>query len=131
MGRPAAGHHIACVNPADVGGREKHLLSGAVFPTRSRFAGDLAASRWAKTPFLELRNFYTASCVDGGGGFNYLAVEPAPGPGDTRTSPVDLDSPMWRTPLGLHVLDYQFAQGDLADLIVRKADVARARDAAR
>jgi hypothetical protein len=127
-GHPDAGHQTACVNPADVGGEGKHLLSGAVFPTRSHFAGDLAASRWAKTPFLELRDFYSASCVNGGGGFHYLAVEPAPGPGDTRTSPVDLDSPIWRTPLGLHVLDYQFAQGDLVDLVARKAAAARAGD---
>jgi len=128
LGRPLAGRQIACVNPADVGGAGKHLLSGAVFPTRSRIAGDLAASRWAKTPFLELRDFYSASCVDGGDGFHYLAVEPAPGPADKRTSPVDLDSPMWHTPLGLHLLDYQFAQGDLVDLVRRKAAVAAKRD---
>ena len=130
LGRPPEGRQVACVNPADVGGTGKHLLSGAVFPTRSHFAGDLAASRWAKTPFLELRDFYAASCVDGGGGFHYLAVEPAPGPGDRRTSPVDLDGPMWRTPLGLHVLDYQFAQGDLEALVERKAAVAAKRDGA-
>jgi len=130
LGRPLEGRQIACVNPADVGGAGKHLLSGAVFPTRSRIAGDLAASRWANTPFLELRDFYSASCVDGGDGFHYLAVEPAPGPTDKRTSPVDLDSPMWRTPLGLHLLDYQFAQGDLVDLVQRKAAIAAKRDEA-
>jgi hypothetical protein len=128
LGHPLVGRPIACVNPADIGGQGKHLLSGAVFPTRSRLAGDLAASRWAKTPFLELRDFYAASCVDGGGGFRYLGVEPAPAPGDRRTSPVDLESPMWRTPLGLHVLDYQFAQRDLVDLVVRKAQVAETSD---
>jgi hypothetical protein len=41
---------------------------------------------------------------------------------------VDLESPMWRTPLGLHVLDYQFAQRDLVDLVVRKAQMAETRD---
>jgi fermentation-respiration switch protein FrsA (DUF1100 family) len=127
VGRPPAGRRIACVNPADVGGQGRRLLSGAVFPTRSRIAGDLAASRWAKTPFLELRDFYAASCIDGADGFRYLGVEPAPGPGDRRTSPVDLDSPMWRTPLGLHVLDYQFVQRDLVDLVVHKAQVAASR----
>ena len=123
MGPPPPGRRTACVNPANVGGG-KHWLSGAVFPTRSRFAGDLAASRWATTPFLELRDFYDARCADGRDGFRYLAIEAAPGPGDSRESPVDLESPMWGTILGLHVLDYQFAQEDLVDLVRRKAVVA-------
>lgn len=131
MGPPPAGRRTACVNPASVGGIGKHWLSGAVFPTRSRFAGDLAASRWATTPFLELRDFYDAWCVDGRGGFRYLAIEAAPAPGDVRESPVDFDSPTWRSVIGLHVLDYQFAQGDLVDLVRRKAVVAAAEADAR
>jgi hypothetical protein len=134
---PRAGRTTACVNPASVAGGGKPWLSGAVFPTPTGPAavGNLpslrASSRWATTPFVELRDFYRAWCVDGAAGFRYLAVEAAPGPGDTRESPVDLDNPMWRTMLGLHVLDYQFAQGDLMDLVRRKAAVASRRDRAR
>ncbi len=124
---PPAGRRTACVNPANVAGDGKHWLSGAVFPTGSRFASHFAASRRVTTPFLELRDFYEAWCVDGRDGLRYLAVEAAPGPGDTRESPVDLDSPAWRTMLGLHVLDYQFAQRDLVDLVKRKAAVAARR----
>jgi hypothetical protein len=128
MGWPPPGRELACVNPADVGASGAHRLSGAVFPTRSRIVGDLAAARWAKTPFLELPDYYAASCVDGGDGFRYLGVASAPVPGDQRAKPFDLDGAMWRTPFGLHIVEYQFVQADLIDLVAHKAAVAARRD---
>jgi hypothetical protein len=124
MGWPAPGHETACVNPAGLGGGAGvHRFTGAVFPTRSRLAGDLGAAPWAKTPFIAVRDYYGAACVDGGAGFRYLAVSAAPRPGDRRTSPFDLDGPRWRTPFGFHIVEFQFAQQDLIDLVARKAEV--------
>jgi hypothetical protein len=117
---PPPGHHLACVNPADVAGNERHWLSGATLPTRSRFRDRLPGSEWAKTPFLVMPDFYAARCMVGPNGFHYLAVEPATGPGDTRKSPVDFDLALWRTRLGMHLLDMQLSQGDLVSLVARK-----------
>jgi hypothetical protein len=120
-GPATAGRHTACVNPAGAGDDGKHLLSGAAFVTRSRFRDTMPGAELATTPFVVLRDFYEAWCTDGNDGVRFLAVQPAPGPGDTRTSPVHLDAPMWRTRLGLHLLDFQLAQDDLVRLIQRKA----------
>ena len=81
------------------------------------------------TPFIVLRDFYSAWCVDRPDGFSYLAVTPDPAEGDTRKSPIDLDGARWhqqfaRIQLGLHILDYQFTQDDLVSLVARKAAVA-------
>jgi pimeloyl-ACP methyl ester carboxylesterase len=123
-GPPGAGRRTACVNPADVGSAAKHRLSGAVFPVRSRFEGDLVARAGATTPFVVLRDFYSAWCVDRADGFRYLAVEATPGPGDVRESPVDMSRSFWRTRLGLHLLDLQLSQEDLLHLVEQKAAIA-------
>jgi hypothetical protein len=78
----------------------------------------------ATTPFVVLRDFYSVWCVDRADGRRYLAVEATPGPGDVRESPVDLSRSIWRSRLGLHVLDVQFAQEDLVHLVEQKAAIA-------
>ncbi len=89
----------------------------------------MPGSRWASTPFVVMRGFYSAWCVDRPDGFSYLAVTPDPGPGDSRVNPLDLDSSRWRqqvgrVQLGLHILDYQFTQDDLVKVVEHKAAVA-------
>jgi hypothetical protein len=54
-------------------------------------------------------------------GFRYLAVSEARGAGDTRESPVDLAAFVLNTGLGLHILDFQLPQGELIDLVARRA----------
>jgi hypothetical protein len=73
------------------------------------------------TPFLVMRDFYAGECVDGPNGYRYLAISAAPKAGDQRLSPVDLQATRLNTLLGLHILDLQFPQGDLIDLVARKA----------
>jgi hypothetical protein len=124
-GPPPRGRRTACVNPADVAGTEEHLLSGAVIPTRSKFRPDAPAAEGVTTPFILLRNFYRAQCVDGKDGFRYLAVEAAPPPGDERKNPINFDEVTWRTPLGLHLLDFQLPQEDLVDIVKHKAKVGQ------
>jgi len=91
----------------------------------------MPGSAWATTPFIVLRDYYTAWCVDRPDGFSYLAVTPDPSPGDTRASPIDLEGVRWRqqfarVQLGLHILDFQFTQDDLVKLVAHKAEVAAA-----
>jgi hypothetical protein len=122
-GPPPVGDRSACVNPGDVATGAKHPLALAVFPTRSRYRVAMPGSSWAKTPFIALPGFYEAWCTDGQDGFRFLAVEEAHHPGDVRESPIDLTTAAWRTKLGLHILDMQFAQGDLVRMIQRKAAI--------
>jgi pimeloyl-ACP methyl ester carboxylesterase len=120
-GPPPRGRRTACVNPADVVGNEQRLLSGAVIPTRSKFRPDAPAAQGTTTPFILLRNFYRAQCVDGKDGFRYLAVEAAPAQGDVRTNPVNFDEVTWRSPLGLHLLDFQLPLEELVQMVKHKA----------
>jgi hypothetical protein len=122
-GPPPAGRTSVCVNPADVAGGGKRRLMSAVLPTSSlyRMKGTMPGGSWVTTPFLVLRDFYEAECVDGKSGFRYLAVEAAPSAGDTRTNPVDFDNVIWKFQLGLHLLDFQLAQGDLVEMVARRA----------
>jgi len=119
-GAPPAGLRTACVNPADLGGTEPHVMSGATYPTQSRYRDGMPGSGIAKTPFVVVPDFYSAECVDGHDGFRYLAVREAHAPGDLRASPVDLARSLWKTRLGLHVLDFQLSQGDLIRIVRSK-----------
>jgi hypothetical protein len=113
-GAPPKGKRRACVNPVAPGDDGSHLLSGAVYPTHSRYRDGMPNSRAGNTPFLVVPDFYTAQCVDGADGFRYLAVDEAHAPGDARPSPVSFDWRGWKTRLGLHVLDFQLAQRSLS-----------------
>jgi len=123
-GPPPRGRRTACVNPTDVAGNERRLLSAAVFPTRSKFRPGMPSIEGATTPFLLVRDFYGAQCQDGKDGFRYLAVEAAPRKGDTRSNPVNFDETIWRSQLGLHLLDFQLSEGDLVEMVKHKAKAA-------
>jgi hypothetical protein len=115
-----AGNETVCVNPASLGGGPtQRLFSRAYFPTIGPFH-DLAP-----TPFVVLRDFYAGRCVTGLHGFRFLGVSLASARGDKRKSPIDFSSFWLTTQMGLHILDLQFAQGDLIDLVARKAAAAR------
>jgi hypothetical protein len=125
-GPPPAGRTSVCVNPADVADNKRRHLASAVIPTRSTYRmRETMPGAWSTTPFLVLRDFYEAECVDGKAGFRYLAVEAAPGAGDTRTNPIDFDNVIWKYQLGLHLLDFQLAQGDLLQMVERRVEALR------
>ncbi len=125
-GGPPPGRRSVCVNPADVAKGTKRWLSGALFPTHARFVDDTPSARGVTTPFIVLPDFYSARCADGENGFRYLAVSEAPAPGDVRKSPIDFDATVWKTKLGLHLLDMQLAQGDLiAEVSRRESAIAQ------
>jgi hypothetical protein len=111
-GMPPAGRESMCVNPAE-------LAHGASRFTRAFFAS--SGKDGIHTPFVLVRDFYQARCVASSGGRRYLAVSVAGRPGDLRESPVDMGFFFFHGKYGYHVLDMQFAQGDLVDLVAERA----------
>jgi hypothetical protein len=121
---PKPGNEIACVNPAaQDGGPSVRRFAGAYFPS------DAAPFRkLVHTPFVVLPDFYAGRCINGSNGFRFLGISIAPRRGDARKNLIDfgsfwLDSPA----MGLHILDMQFPQQDLIDLIKKKASKSAAR----
>jgi hypothetical protein len=121
--RPAWGMQSACVEPS-------MLAHGTPLASRSFFGvpGWYGMPAWVfslqgvgavRTPFVMVRDMYEMHCNDGADGFRYLAVGVRPG--DARESPVDLGSVWLHGELGTHVLDMQFVQGDLMDLVAEAA----------
>lgn len=118
---PATGHEIACVNPADVTGNSRKPLSRTVAPLTEKLATYFGELGGAGTPMLLIRDFYSARCVSGAGGYRYLAVWPSDTAGDARAALLKLDGWRFGTRMGLHVLDFQLPQGDLVDMVTRRA----------
>ena len=121
---PSPGNESICVNPAELAHGPGRPFSRAFLPTalvaRDSDVADVA------TPFVLLRDFYGGACTDGPAGYRYLAMTETPPPGDGRTSPIRFSSLWLRSAaLGLHLLDYQFAQGDLIDLVAERAAALR------
>jgi hypothetical protein len=111
-GMPPPGRESMCVSPAE-------LAHGASRFTRAFFP--TSGTDGIRTPFVLVRDFYQARCVDSPGGLRYLAVSVASRPGDLRESPVDMGFFVFHGRYGYHVLDMQFAQGDLVDLVAERA----------
>jgi hypothetical protein len=132
---PPHGRETVCVDPAalDHGAAPGELQRMsrsyfAVWPQVRRFMRGVSE---VKTPFVLVRGLYTSRCVRGPGAYAYLEASPAPEAGDRRTSPVDFRDKRLRIgKLGLHVLDMQLAQGDLIDMVARRAAPAGAQDRA-
>jgi hypothetical protein len=116
---PKPGFETVCVNPAALdGGPTDRRFSRAYFPGEGPF------KKMAHTPFVLMRDFYAGRCINGTSGFRFLGVAAEPLPGDVRKNPLDFDSFWLTSAMGLHILDMQFAQGDLIDLVARKAAFA-------
>ena len=122
---PRPGNEIACVNPAAVGESGIHRFSRSFFPLTRDSLPWLHGVEGVETPFVLLRDFYTGECIAGPDGYNYLSVATAPSKGDQRTSAVDLAEDRFNGILGLHVVDFQFAMGDLIDQVARRAKKVR------
>jgi Protein of unknown function (DUF3089) len=118
---PAPGMTTACVNPADregAGGGERRPFSWTVLPADRRL---LRGVEGVTTPYVIYRDYYAGRCVDGPRGYRYLAVSEVQAPGDRRESPFDLSQMLLDGAMGTHILDFQFPQGDLVDLVARRA----------
>jgi len=115
---PPAGREGVCVNPALLDTPGQRLLG------RSSYS---VAMGWVHlppditTPFVEYPDFYSGACVKNARGIAGLAIGVGAAVGDVRRNPADFDALFFRTDMGLHLFDFQFAQGDLIDLIGRRA----------
>ncbi|MDB5212399.1 MAG: lysophospholipase [Myxococcaceae bacterium] len=120
---PPSGHETVCVDPSiiDRAAPAVHRFSRSYFAVWPELRGFMHGTDDVTTPFVLLRDFYGARCVRGPDGFAWLEASVAPATGDSRQSPVELRDRRFRIgKLGLHVLDLQFAQGDLVDMIARR-----------
>lgn len=122
---PAPGNETVCVNPAELSRPGPRAFSRAFIPVTPGLRLQLRGVDNVMTPFVLLRDFYDAHCVEGDSGFRYLAIAPAAPPEDKRVSPVDFSDRRLHGMLGLHILDFQFTQGDLVDLVVQRAAPGR------
>ncbi len=121
----------ACTNPASLASNERSVVGGSYFPTsvnQEAFGGpieEVAEDMGIDTPFLLMRDFYTAQCKKNENGLSYLEIGFADRPGDLRENIVPFDdilfSPDPPLGLGLHVLDYNFVMDELLALVEQKA----------
>jgi pimeloyl-ACP methyl ester carboxylesterase len=121
---PSPGTESVCVNPTDTAGNGYHWFSRTYLPSSKEMMQYVHGIEGVETPFVLFRDLYAGRCVQGEGGERHLEVWYAPAAGDRRKSPLDLGALLFGTGLGLHVLDLQFSQGDLIDLVARKAAAA-------
>jgi hypothetical protein len=119
---PRAGNVSVCVDPAAVGSDALTPLSRAYLRV-SDVSRRYIHTEGIDTPFVALESFYRGQCVEGPGGFSYLAISTAPG--DPRANPVAYERLPLHKYVGLHVLDVQLAQGDLVDLVTRHVSALR------
>jgi hypothetical protein len=122
---PKPGDESACVNPASFERPHRQPLARAYLPMSNRNRRWMRGVDGIDTPFVELSDFYAAECVDGPDGYRYLAISLLATPGDVRKNPIDFEKMPLRKQFGLHVLDFQFTQGDLIDLVARRAAALR------
>jgi hypothetical protein len=119
---PSPGHTSVCVSPAGVDTTEKRAFSRTYLPAPKAGSWRMFSGiEGVTTPFVLYRDFYAGQCVDGPSGYRYLAVSEARAPGDVRESPFDLGHFLLGGQLGTHILDFQFPQGDLIDMVARRA----------
>jgi hypothetical protein len=112
----------ACTNPAALGGGEAHF-SGTYLPTHANQPLFLLVPGLPLyPPFVLYANFYAGECVPDSTGHSYLEIRVRPDPGDVRLNQIPFNSPILSPALlGTHIIDYQWALGDLLSLVATKA----------
>jgi hypothetical protein len=123
LGGVSEGLEPACVHPgAPEGGRSP--LEASYFPVR---AHQRAFDPWqgkpppVDTPFVLYRGLYEAECVRDGARFPYLGIDAMLGAEGWAGPRPSFDSDLYAPGLlGLHLLEYALALGDLMALVDRK-----------
>jgi hypothetical protein len=111
------GSRAICVNPGNVVEEGARAPLRAFFPTFDKLRG----LEGVTTPYVFYRDLYTGRCIDGPKGTRTLEIAETGEPGGMRTSPIDLSTWMWGTRMGTHIADFQFAQGDLIEMVRARA----------
>jgi hypothetical protein len=114
-----------CVNPTALDA-PAHPTARSYFLLTDRLRRHMAGGDTITTPFVLLRDYYGAACVEGPPGVFSLAMSTKRG--DPRESPIDFGSRLFRGEMGLHLVDFQLAQGDLIDIIARRAKAVAGAD---
>lgn len=115
------GETAVCVHPANPGSSETATLSRAYFPTRIRRLSNTPEGIAEQAPFVLYRDFYEAQCLDTGK-VRPFEIRVRKAIGDARKNPIDFDTVLTRSALGLHIYDMQFGMGDMIDLVRIKAE---------
>lgn len=120
IGQP--GMDQACTNPAALAGGPGRF-SGTYLPTHlNQPLFQIAPDPGFGTPFVELADFYSGECVKDDTGSSYLRISVTPVPGDLRQNPIPFDAAVLSPALlGTHIIDYNWAMGDLVRLVATKA----------
>lgn len=113
------GHRAMCVNPGGLADAAERAPLRAYFPRLDVLRG----IDGVKTPYVLYRDLYTARCVDGREGKRTLEIAEMDEPDGMRTSPIDLSAWRWGTRMGTHGLDFQFAQGNLIEMVRKRVQV--------
>jgi DUF3089 family protein len=118
------GNDVACTSPPMVSTGTPRF-AGGFFPTFTHQPSVFPVIDYGTTydtPFVLMRDFYEGACMPDSDGLSFLAISEQPHGNDMRTGPIDFAQPLFNPSfLGLHVLDYNFAQQDLLDLVAAKA----------
>lgn len=117
---PPPGHEPACVNPVEPGSTESRRLSRTYYPVDAQTHKLLRGVDGVTTPYVLFRGYYDAACMTSPEGYRYLGISSAAAPGEQRLAPVDLEDRRLNRSFGTHILDMQFAQGDLVDLVGKR-----------
>ncbi len=113
------GDQSICVNPANVSEPKARAPLHAYFPKNDKLEGVDGVT----TPFVYYPDLYSGRCVDGVNMYRYLEIAEYPSPGGVRKSPLDLSS--FTGKYGTHIIDLQFPQGDLIEMVRVRAKHAK------
>ena len=107
------GRRAICVNPGGAGASDTPLVS--IYPSKD-------GKDDVTTPYVIARDVYRSRCVRDPDGKDFLEIHESALPGDQRPRKIDIGK--FHGGLGLHIFDLTLPQGDLIELIRRKAAAA-------
>lgn len=108
-----------CTLPSDPASSQT-TLSRSYFPSNLDSGGMFPASIASQAPYVLYRRMYKARCVSQGSS-KAMEVSLAQEAGDARPNPLNFSSLILAGSNGTHILDVQFTEGDLIDVIAAKA----------
>ena len=117
------GMDTACTNPAALAGGEGRFVK-TYFPNRlHQPLFQIVPDPGFGTPFTLYADYYAGACVKDDRGRSYLQIRPRPGAGDQRPQPIPFGTAVVLSPsiLGTHILDYNWAMGDLIRIVEKAA----------
>jgi hypothetical protein len=115
----------ACTNPGALEGGPASFAMSYIPLGDTFFGASFDPGLPITTSFAFYRDFYAGQCAQDAQGISYMEVSNTPATGDQREDLIPygegLFSPAPPFGLGLHILDYNLALGDLMDVVAQKA----------